>query len=625
MYRQERTAATLWITCVLTVTCLASGENATGPDPIIATDAVTSPVELARYENEFSNVRIEPARMGSKPGLAFIFEGTDDLHYYAKSETAPAPGFELKIRAKSEDFEFGKTIFAKWKIFQDPTGNKVEVYSGNFTVFVPIEAIKVQPKTAEETVTSNIEVKISGIACTSIVCLPPFEKTLHTIVDWSKRNSWKDIRIVTSGEPDGVAAGPSYSMWFALGLAFVAGLILNIMPCVWPILPLIVMRLIKQAEKSKSKSTAMGLAFCLGILLFFACIAAANVILQSFYDTTFSWGDHLRNPAIVTALALLMVVMALFMFGVFTITVPASVSNKSGFSEGYLGSLGMGFLAAILSTPCSFGILTVAFIWVQAQPLALGTLAIMIIGLGMALPYAILTSMPGLLKRLPKAGRWMELFKQTLGFILLIVAVKLVKAVPDDNKINVLYFAVVLSFCVWMWAGWVSYGSKLSHKLLVRIIAVALAIFAFRFFFAPELINWQEYNADLIQSAKSEQRPVLIKFTAGWCTNCEVVDRLVYQRKDIAKLIEQKGILAIKADTTEKNFPATLALKNIYNEPGVPVSMLFVPEEKEPIRWRGILFANDLKKSLERLPDSSRQRLPEPEQDRRSNGEKSKD
>jgi len=608
MSMQKQNTLTLWIICGFAITCCYTDTQAASPNSKNTADIVTSSVELARYENEFSNVRIriEPALVGSKPGLAFIFEGTDDLHYYAKSETAPATGFELKIRAKSEDFEFGKTISPKWKIFQDPTGSKVEVYSGNFTVFVPIKTVKALPKTSE-IVTSNIEVKISGIACTSMVCLPPFEKTLQITVDWSERDSWKDIRIVTSGEQDIVVTGPSYSTWFALGLAFVAGLALNIMPCVWPILPLIVMRFVKQAEQSKSKSIAMGLVFCLGILLFFVCIAGANIVLQSFYDTTLSWGDHLRNPTIVTALSLLMIIMALFMFGIFTITVPASISNKSGSGEGYLGSLGMGFLAAILSTPCSFGILTVAFVWAQVQPLALGTFAIIVIGLGMALPYAVLTSIPGLLRRLPKAGRWMELFKQTLGFILLIVAVKLIKAVPDDNKINVLYFAVVLSFCIWMWAGWVGYGTKLSRKLLVRIIAVALAIFAFRLFFAPELINWQEYNADLIASARSEQKPVLIKFTAGWCTNCEVVDRLVYQRKDIAKLIEQKGVLAIKADTTEKNFPATSALKNIYNEPGVPVSMLFVPGEKGPVRWRGMFFADDLKALLEKADEYNEQ------------------
>lgn len=621
MLMQKKIAAKLWIVCVFVFTCCALGAQTNAPNSTTTTDFVTLPLELVRHEKEFSNVHVEPARMGSKLGLAVIFEGTDDLHYYAKPKTAPAPGFELKIQAKSEDFEFGEAVFPKWSIFKEPLGKKVEVYVGKFTIFVPTKAVRAPANTTIIDV-GEVEVRISGIACTSIVCLPPFEKALKVSIDWSQRNSWKKISLVSIGQTGKPITVIGYSAWFALGLAFVAGLALNIMPCVWPILPLIVMRLVKQAEQSKSKSIAMGFAFCLGILLFFACIAGANIVLQSFYNTTLSWGDHLRNPTIVTALALLMVVMALFMFGIFTVTVPSSISSKSGSGEGYLGSVGMGFLAAILSTPCSFGILTVAFVWVQVQPLALGTFAIMVIGLGMALPYAILTSMPGLLKRLPRAGRWMELFKQTLGFILLIIAVKLIKAVPDDNKINVLYFAVVLSFCVWMWAGWVGYGTKPSRKLLVRIIAVALVIFAFRFFFAPQLINWQEYNADLIRSAKAEQRPVLIEFTAGWCTNCEFVDRMIYQRRDIAKLIEQKGVLAIRANTTEKDFPATLALKNVYNEPGVPVSMLFVPGRDEPIRWRGMLFANELKKSLEKIPDSSRQRLAKPEQNRRNDGEK---
>ena len=262
----------------------------------------------------------------------------------------------------------------------------------------------------------------------------------------------------------------------------------------------------------------------------------------------------------------------------------------------------MGFLAAILSTPCSFGLLTVAFVWAQGQPLILGTLAIMVIGLGMAAPYAILTSMPGWLKRLPRGGRWMELFKQTLGFVLLIIAVKLIKAAPAENRINLLYFAVVLSFCVWIWGTWVTYGSKISRKLLVRGIAVLLVVSSFWFFFRPELVDWQDYDPASIASAKSEQKPVLIKFTADWCTNCEVVDKFVFMRKDIAKLIDKKGVLAIKGDTTKANQPATLDLSNIYKE-AVPVTMLFLPGETEPIRLRELFFADELRTLLETLPD----------------------
>jgi len=305
-------------------------------------------------------------------------------------------------------------------------------------------------------------------------------------------------------------------------------------------------------------------------------------------------------------MALLLVVLALFMFGVFTISVPSSIAGKSGSGKGYSGAVGMGFLAAVLSTPCSFGILAAAFAWAQAQALLPATVAIMIIGVGMAAPYAVLTSMPGLLKRLPKSGRWMELFKQAIGFVLLIIAIKLIEALPETRRIGVLYFAVVLAFCVWMWGGWVGYNTKLLRKWLVRILSAVLAITAGWIFLpapAGELIEWQRYDAASIEAALKQERPVLIEFTANWCLSCKTVEKIVYSRKDIADLIEQKGVLAIRADTTEKDFPATLALKNVYNEPGVPVSMLFVPGEKEPIRWRGILFADELEKSLKELSD----------------------
>ncbi|MBN2314945.1 MAG: thioredoxin family protein [Sedimentisphaerales bacterium] len=562
----------------------------------------TSNVELARHEEEYSSVRFEPARTDQQSGLAVIFSGTHDLHYYARAETAPAPQFRLKVSAKSNDLEFSDAVFPKWEIFNDPVGNKVEVYAGDFTVFIPIKTVK----TATEPTVVDVEVTISGMMCTSIACLPPFEKILQTQIDYRRRESWKQLDIEAQSVIETTAQeidAPGYSTWFALLLAFISGLGLNLMPCVWPVLPLVIMRIVEQAQSGRRQSILMGLVFCIGILLFFATLAGANIILQSFYDRSLSWGDHLRNPAIVTALSLLMIVMALFMFGIFTITIPGSITSKSGSGKGYAGSVGMGFLAAILSTPCSFGILTVAFVWAQGQSLFLGTLAIMVIGLGMATPYAILTSTPGWLKRLPRGGRWMELFKQSLGFVLLIIAVKLVKAVPDENKINLLYFAVILSFCVWVWAAWVPYGTKFSRKWLVRGIVVLLAVSSFWFFFKPELVDWQDYDPAVIASAKAKQQPVLIKFTADWCTNCEIVDKFVYKRKDIAKLIEQKGVLAIKGDTTKASQPATLDLQNVYNEPGVPVTILLLPGKDEPVRLHELFFEKKLKELLEPLPD----------------------
>jgi len=581
-----------WLVCISAIISAAAGQDANDPGA----------VELARHETAVSSAHIEAVRAGQEHGVAVVFTGSHDLHYYANPETATAPGFELKVAAASDDFDFGEPVFPQWEMFTDPVGSRVEVYAGDFAVFIPITAAKNQASTGP----SDVEVLVTGQACTSKICLMPFKKTLQGSLDWSRRDSWAQIAIEPGGQADistDKAAAPDRSIWLALGLAFAAGLALNIMPCVWPVLPIVIMRIVDQAKHGRRQAIMMGLAFCLGILLFFAAMATANVILQSFYDRSLSWGDHLRNPVIVTALSLLMIVMALFMFGTFTFAIPSSIASKSGSGKGYAGSIGMGFLAAILSTPCSFGLLTVAFVWAQGQPLAIGTLAIMVIGLGMAAPYAILTSVPGWLARLPRGGRWMELFKQSLGFVLLIIAVKLIKAVPDANKINLLYFAVILSFGVWVWQNWVPFGTRPSRKWGIRGLAVLLVVSAFWFFFKPELVDWREYDGALIETAKSEQTPILIKFTADWCTNCEIVDKFVYQRKDVAKLIDNKGVLAIKGDTTESGYAATVDLQNVYNEPGVPVTILWLPERAEPVKLHELFFDDELRELLEALPD----------------------
>ncbi len=401
--------------------------------------------------------------------------------------------------------------------------------------------------------------------------------------------------------------GVAYSTSFALGLAFLAGLILNIMPCVLPVIPLKVLSIFEQAKKSKARCITMGFTFCLGILLFFAAIAVLNVVLRLGYGTVFQWGDHFRNPLFIIGMAVLMVVLAMVMFGAFNIIVPSAIAGKNAPAKGLAGSIGMGFLAAVLSTPCSFAILTAAFAWAQTQQLTLSTIAIMLIGLGMAAPYAILTSMPALLKYLPKAGRWTELFKQSMGFVLLIVAVWLISALPQLRRENVLYFAVILAFSIWMWGGWVTFNTTASRKFNVRIIALAIAVAAGLWLLpAPEThgINWQPYDAALVASA-AKQQPVLVEFMADWCLTCKAVEKIVYSRKDIADLIKQKGVLAVKADTTSADNAATIDLKQVYKEPGVPVSILFIPQQTEPVKIQGLVIGAKLKELLEALPDKT--------------------
>jgi thiol:disulfide interchange protein len=599
VYMREKAAVILCLILFFAINGLAAP-----PDSgVIKTDVVTISVEQ-QYEV------VEP---NSKSALAVHFELKKDWHFYASAETAPG-GMNLKLSPSSEKYiNFSEPIFPKSHSYLDKSlDKKLDVFSDKFTVFLPFSVSGLDLKDGKP-INVVIKVGIEGAVCSDVQCRVPDFGGLSTEVKIAYEPPMGNAKFVLPKATKAIPSSSlrttgqwaSYSVWFALGLAFLAGLSLNIMPCVWPVLPLIVMRIVEQAKQDKGKSIAMGFTFCLGILLFFASLAGANIILQLFYGTVLQWGDQFRSPVFVTAMVLLLVVLALFMFDVFTVTVPSTVAAKSGTGKGYLGAVGMGFLAAVLSTPCSFAILAAAFAWAQAQPLLLGTVAIMVIGIGMALPYAILTSMPGLLSCLPKAGRWMELFKQGIGFVLLVIAVKLMSALPRASRMGVLYFAVALGFCVWIWGNWVSYDTKLSRKWLIRIIAVVLAFAAgWSFLRAPakELVDWQSYDANLIETARVEGKPVLIKFTADWCLSCQAVEKIVYSRKDVAKLIKEKGVLAIKADTTTKDLPATFALKNVYNEPGVPVSMLFMPGEKESVRWRGMFFADELKALLEKLP-----------------------
>ena len=169
-----------------------------------------------------------------------------------------------------------------------------------------------------------------------------------------------------------------------------------------------------------------------------------------------------------------------------------------------------------------------------------------------------------------------------------------------------MYFAIILAFGVWMWGGWVSFNTKPAWKWLIRLISVGVVIGGGVLLLAGpghEVIDWQEYDGGAIDAAKEEGRPVLIKFTADWCVSCQVADVRVFSRKEIADLVTEKNVLAVKADTTVQNYPATIALKDIYGETGgIPVTIIFIPGQDEPVRLRGSSFADELEQLLKGLP-----------------------
>jgi hypothetical protein len=215
--------------CAIAVALLGRvGAAADGAGPDGATTGEGA-AEIIRFQNEYSRARIEPARLNDGPGLAIRFQGTHDLHYYASEKTAPAPGLQLTVEATSESLRFAPAVLPKWEIFNDPASGQIQVYVGDFTVFVPIETESVARAGQKAVVT----VRIAGIACTSQLCLPPFEKSLTAAVDLSGIESWRQISLdpaktARSAQMEPAAGGPQSPVTYTTGiyylLAILAGL-----------------------------------------------------------------------------------------------------------------------------------------------------------------------------------------------------------------------------------------------------------------------------------------------------------------------------------------------------------------------------------------------------------------
>jgi len=205
--------------------------------------------------------------------------------------------------------------------------------------------------------------------------------------------------------------------------------------------------------------------------------------------------------------------------------------------------------------------------WAQTQTLPLGTLVIVLLGVGMAAPHAALCALPNLVKKLPRPGRWMELFKHSMGFVLLGLAVFLLATVGEVSirTVRVMYFAVLLAFCLWVWGTWVRFETPPLRKWTVRgTAAVLVAAAGFWMLGEPAkpLVKFQDFDRARIEAARKEGKTVLIKFTASWCMECKVIDAFVYNTPEVAERLKDPDILVMKADVSNHDSPASQYLRD---------------------------------------------------------------
>lgn len=302
-----------------------------------------------------------------------------------------------------------------------------------------------------------------------------------------------------------------------LGLAFIAGLILNVMPCVLPVIGLKVLSFVQQAGENPRRVLILNLVFAAGIVSVFLLLAAFAAFMG------LGWGGLFESQAFTIVMVTVVFAFGLSFLGVWEIPIPGFVaaSGQGGAAqkEGYTGAFLKGILTTLLATPCSGPLLIPAVTWAIAQPPAVTFLTFLSLGLGMAFPFIVIGFKPSLVSWLPKPGEWMESFKQLMGFVMIGTAVFFFGPISDKYEMSVLTFLVFVSLACWM-AGRISLLQTFPVRMRKWISAVAVAglggFIAFYIMVPQHELNWQTFSQTALNEHLAEGHVVFVDFTADW-------------------------------------------------------------------------------------------------------------
>ena len=381
-----------------------------------------------------------------------------------------------------------------------------------------------------------------------------------------------------------------------LALAFVGGLILNLMPCVFPVLGIKILGFVNQAGADRRKVTLHGLVFTLGVLVSFWVLAGILAVLRA-GGSHLGWGFQLQSPAFVFGLAAAMLAFALNMSGVFEFGLTATGFGSSLQSKsGLIGSFLTGALATVAATPCAAPFLAPAL----GAALALSTVQsfaiFTVIGIGLSTPYLLLSAFPAAVKVLPRPGAWMETFKQAMAFPLYATVAYLVWVLAgqltEAGLLSSLFGLVLVAMGVWAYGRWNAPGASPARARFGTIACVALlAIGAWAGWptpAAPTDIVWDKWSPEAVEKLRSENRIIYVDFTARWCATCQANKRLVFHSADVIRIFHERNIATLEGDWTNKDAQITAELAK-YHRAAVPFNLIWVPGQADPILLPEIL------------------------------------
>ena len=394
----------------------------------------------------------------------------------------------------------------------------------------------------------------------------------------------------------------------ALLFGFVGGMILNLMPCVLPVIGLKILSFLEQAGQSRRRALTLNLWYSAGLLSVFAVLAA----LASFVGM--GWGQQFGYLGFNITLTAVVFAMGLSFLGVWEIPVPGFVGRgKVGAlaeREGASGAFAKGALTTVLATPCSAPFLGSALTWALAQPPAVIFAVFLAVGLGMASPYLLLGAFPELLRFLPKPGVWMETFKELMGFVLLGTVIFLLTLLPGAYVVP----TVGLLFGIWLacwWIGRTPYTAELGDKVRVWLSAVVVVgiTFIVTFGWLAEImqaryVEKKPFSPATVESLVAEGNTVLVDFTADWCLTCKTLEATVLNTEKVQQLLRSNGVVSLKADWTNADPEVTKMLKQL-GSAQVPVIAIYpAGKPQAPLKLIGGYTQQSLLEALQQAGPS---------------------
>lgn len=467
----------------------------------------------------------------------------------------------------------------------------------------------------------RIPIETSDAQLTNLPGLVVFGQTR----EGAERNAWQlgeGARAVddSSAQPAAQVAPASTGLGRFLFLGFLGGFILNLMPCVLPVISLKIFGFVNYAGKSRQHVLRSGLSFVAGIFVWFIGLAVLLIALKS-AGNQIGWAVQFTNPYFVLAMCVVVFVFALNLFGVFEFTLPQSAQRsvlEVSSGEGHGGAFFQGVFATILGTSCTAPVLGAAVGFALAQSNAVILLMFLAIAAGMAFPFLLLSAQPAWVKWLPRPGPWMQHLKQLMGFPMLATLVFLLYVLGEQRGlvavIWTLCFLLVLGLAAWMKGAFLVPTASSRSRAIALVVIILLVLGGGHYFirekFAAEKPgqravetsgDWIAFTPAKLEASLAAGGPVFLDFTAAWCVTCKFNEKTVLDTEAVREAFTRRGVTKIKLDWTNADPEVTKLLKQ-FGRPGVPLYVLYpAGRTAEPIVLPELLTKNIVLEQLEKL------------------------